>query len=82
MEVKVTEIRRYITLEFKEQDLIELNKELDKIIPKIDEYNKSYKTADSERISTRLINDLYHIISQSKKNILLPVIYEVNKKSD
>ena len=75
METKTMSIRRYITLEFDEKDLLKLSEELQKVLAKIDEHNKSYKTRDDDSISTEKLKEFHNVINKATHDILKPVDY-------
>lgn len=81
METKITEIRRYITLEFKEQDLLILQKEIDDIIPKIDSYNESYKGRD-DKVSMEKLKEFRSVVNDSIIKIKEPVDYNIGQESE
>lgn len=78
MKTTINGIRRYITLEFNETDLLELCSEINSIIPEIDSYNGTHR-GRSKPIKMEKLIELLQVVNKSTIDILNPVEYPLNK---
>jgi hypothetical protein len=65
MEVKKTEVRRFITVEFKESDLIGLHDELVSILHCVEKYNQTKYNSPNDKTSTIKIVEFNQVIHDS-----------------